>query len=220
MPPSDSSPRPKTLLTPGLDSAGSSKAPITASCTRLEARPSPTGRVGRHTALSAGTVCSPSHSRVHHRREENLYPRSSTHHRAALPVFWRGHAASVAKRWTDCHACNSTIPSQQQVPIKQPEQPATPCGSVPTDSSGPAGVLYLASAGPSGRSEATQAAPGSARSSLIESMRLLSTDERVPYILPAFRWTKLESAKALPRDHCAPQKRPYTGSYLLAIMAR
>ena len=49
MPPSDPSPRPGTLLTPGLDSAESSKGPITASYTRLGTRPSPTGRVGRHT---------------------------------------------------------------------------------------------------------------------------------------------------------------------------
>ena len=51
-------------------------------------------------------------------------------------------------------------------------------------------------------------------------MRLFPTDEKVPYILPYFKRTEFESARAQLHGHCAPRKRPNTGRYLLAIMAR
>ena len=149
-----------------------------------------------HTASSAGTVLSPSRCKLHRYRGDRPYPRSPALQKAARPIFWRSYAASGAKRRTGCHTRESTTPSQQQVQLRKSELPTTPGEGVPTDPSGAAGA------------------------GLIACMRLLPTDERVPYILPYFRRTKFESARAFPHDHCAPQERPHTGRYLLAIMAR
>ena len=120
-------------------------------------------------------------------------------HRKAQTVFWPGYTVDVKKRREGCHTCNSTAPTQQQVPVRQSEPPTTPFKSMAADFFDLAEVHNLVRVDRlSGWIDITRAAPGSAGSGakgLMACLYLLFANKGIPEQLSSDGGTEFMAGK-------------------------
>ena len=100
-------------------------------------------------------------------------------HRAAQSALWPGYTADIGSRRASCHDCNTTDPSQQQVPVKQSDPLATPFVSIAWWDI----------------TQTAQGPAGSRAKGLVACLRLLFADKEVPDILYPNGGTELTSAE-------------------------